>query len=561
MLTVSGRKIEVDTRTLKAVMDGGLITSLVRKSDGRQLINVRAGQSPPLQLVYTTGEVVDLGCADGDRITCLRHNDYQAEVRVESWYGDGVITVSEDRETGDLIVEPAGYASRPGLRSCRWTMAGIDDGLELVAPFWQGVRLSLVDPLIRNTFWNWPQSWEAGLAILQGAEGGLWVHCRDDRYRFKNLQVGTADDSQRLGFETEAYGPLDDNLAAGGLPWRINVYEGDWQVPASIYRDWLAEAYGLDGVSRPGWVDELRLALSWCPCEPAILEALAARVEPGCVLLHVPNWRTDGYDQGYPRYEPSAEAKAFIRKGQAMGFRMMPHFNAIDMDPTHPAYHYIRDFQYRDAVSQRVQGWSWYEGASRPVPESNATRMRSRDKKTMVKVHAGLSMWRSILAENIRQAAAALSLDCVFLDVTMNTWNLRRCMVENVTSTEGMKRLIAHMGLIDGVAAVGGEGRNEIVMQDEAFAQVHLFKSSGPQNIEGLERTGRCPLCEFLFGRWCRSFGYSHLAGQTPEQCLRMQLHVDLGAIRTLTVQSAGEIATPNESVDRLLSEAGGKAM
>jgi hypothetical protein len=353
--------------------------------------------------------------------------------------------------------------------------------------------------------------------------------------------------------ETEAYGPLDSNLAAGGLAWRINVYTGDWQVPAGTYRDWLRRAYGLDKAARPDWVKDLRLAISWCPCEAGILDALAKRVDPKRVLLHVPNWRTDGYDENYPNYRASDAGRSFVGKAKSMGFRAMPHCNANDMDPTNPAYAYVRDFQYRDAVSKRVQGWSWINNSAQPVPESNAARARHRSEKVMVKVHPGLAMWRSILAENVQAAVKDLSLDTVFLDVSMNTWNLINCMVDSMTPTEGMKRLIAHIGSIEGVAAVGGEGRNEIVMQGESFAQVHLFKSSGHANLAGLERTGRTALCEFLFGDWCRSFGYSWLNGDSAESRLRMQLHVDLGAIPTLTIQCAKEIGQPNDGVQGLL--------
>lgn len=558
MLSVTGRQITVDTCSLTAIIDGGLITSLVRKSDGRELIRCRADAMSPLHLAYTSGESVPLGGSPDDTVQCLRLSDSQAEVRLGSWHGDGVIAISEDRTSGDLLIQASAYASRPGLRACRWMLAGIEPELELIAPFWQGVRLPLEDPLVRDTFWRWPQQWEAGLAILHGKDGGLWVHCRDDRYRYKNLKVGTKDHPRCLGLETEAYGPLEPNLAAGGLTWRINVYGGDWQVPAHQYRQWLGRAYGLADRDHPEWVRDLRLAVSWCPTEPAVLDALASHIDPKRVLLHVPNWRTDGYDENYPNFQPSEAGKGFISKARSMGFRTMPHFNAIDMDPTHPAYAYVRDFQYRDAATKRIAGWSWVGGQALPPPESNAVRLRHRSEKVMVKVHPGLSMWRSILAENIQAAVATLSLDTVFLDVTMNTWNLANSFVENVTATEGIKRLIARIGQIDGIQVVGGEGRNEIVMQDEALAQVHLFRSSGHANADGLERTGRCALNEFLFGNWCRSFGYSWLGGATPEERLRMQLHVDLGAIPTLTIQSAKEISEPNEGIRTMLRLASG---
>ena len=38
LVTVEGNLLRVETRTLKAVLDRGLIISLVRKSDGRELV-------------------------------------------------------------------------------------------------------------------------------------------------------------------------------------------------------------------------------------------------------------------------------------------------------------------------------------------------------------------------------------------------------------------------------------------------------------------------------------------------------------------------------------------
>ena len=556
MLHVEGKRIRIETKTLQAVIEGGLITSLSSQADGKTYLSARRGAAAACALAFSDGQVLPLGTEPGDKVRHLRISDTRAEVRVEGWFGDAVIALAEDPASGDLLVEPGASTSRPGLRACRWALPGIAPDLELVAPFWQGVRLALDDPLIRGTDWNWPQSWEAGLAILQGRGGGLWVHCRDDRYRHKNLLVGPDGDDRRLDFETEASGPLDDNLSAGGLTWRINVHKGPWTKPAGIYRRWLDKAYALASAERPEWLADLRLALSWCPCQAGILTALARRIDPPKVLLHVPRWRTDPYDVNYPTFRADAAGKRVIRKAQAMGFRTMPHFNAIDMDPNHPAYAHVQDFQYRHACDGRVQGWVWDRGGPRPVPESNAARLRHRDKKTMVKVHPGLSIWRSILTENVRAAVDDLDLKIVFLDVTMNTWNLRRCLVESVTPTEGMKRLIADVGAIGGGLVVGGEGRNEIAMQGESVAQVHLFKSSGRDNIPGLERTGRAPLCEYLFGRWCRSFGYSNLDGATPESELRLKIHDGLGAIPTLTIHSAREIASPNPAVDRLLTTA-----
>jgi len=172
-----------------------------------------------------------------------------------------------------------------------------------------------------------------------------------------------------------------------------------------------------------------------------------------------------------------------------------------------------------------------------------------------VKVHPGLSMWRSILGENIGKAAAELSLDTVFIDVTLTTYNLHNSLVEGMTSTEGMHKLIDHVaGLARGLV-VGGEGLNETTMQGQSFAQAHLFRS-WQTNTEGLERTGGCPLNEFLFGRLCRTIGYSALSGRDEAEELRMRIHEEHGAIPTITVRSAAEILQPNRAVKRVLDRA-----
>jgi hypothetical protein len=553
MLKVDGNLLRVETRTLTATFERGILTALTRKSDGKPMVRATADGQAPLELIYTGSERVPLGSESGDTVTLLPIGARSAEFRVASWNGDGVIAIGEDPATGDLIVEPSGYASRPGLRACRWTLAGIDPALKLAAPFWQGVRLALADPIIHDQHFPWPFEWQAGLTILDGDanSGGFWVHCQDRQYRFKAVHVGTPDDAQGLSFDTESYGPLDLSLGSGSLPWRINVYEGDWQTPAAQYRDWLAQTY-TPATPRPDWLPDLRFAISWCPCDPGILDALAQRLDPQSVLLHIPNWRTDGYDQNYPTFVASEKGRAFIQQAQAMGFRTMPHMNSIDMDPTHPTYTCLRDFQYREVESKRLQGWTWADGRVKPLQESNAARLRHQDKNTMVKIHPGLATWRSILTEHVRAAVEDLALQLAFLDVTLCTWNLHNALVENMTPVEGMKWLIAKVaGIGDGVF-VGGEGRNEISMQEQAFSQVHLFRSSG-RSIDGLERTGGCPLNEFLFRRWSRSFGYTALSGRTEDELMRMRLHVSLGAMPTVTIRSAADIAQPNAAVDEMI--------
>jgi len=148
-------------------------------------------------------------------------------------------------------------------------------------------------------------------------------------------------------------------------------------------------------------------------------------------------------------------------------------------------------------------------------------------------------------------------VDGVFIDVTLCSHNLHNCLVENTTSTEGMKLLIDQIGQLDNGLAVGGEGLNEITMQGLSFAQAHLFHSHHA-TCEGLERAGGCPLNAFLFDGLCRTFGYSRLSGKTAEEVLRSRVHLALGAIPTITGPTAEEIRNPSSHVRELLERAHG---
>jgi Domain of unknown function (DUF6259) len=553
---VEGSRVLVETGTLVAVLDHGRLASLKARRTGEEFLG-GASEAVPLALVYSGGERVSVEAGAFGQAHARPLSTTRAEVVLAGWDGDGVIAVSGDPETGDLVVEPGAFSSRPGVRACRWTIGGIRPDLELVAPLFQGVRLPLDDALLRDSHWSWPQQWEAGLAILAGQASGFWAHARDDRYRYKSLHVGSGADRRALGFDAEAWGPIDDNRSAGGIAWRLNVFEGDWTGPASRYREWLWRAFSLEARERERreWMRDVAFAVSWCPGEPDVLDALAEWLPPGRVLLHFPDWRTLPYDEGYPTFEASDKAKAFLAKARGMGFRVLPHFNSVDMDPSHPLYARVRDFQYRDVESKRVLGWGWHEGRVIGVPESNGTRLLHRDKKVMVKVHPGLGLWRSVLGVAVQDAARALALDAVFLDVTLVSQNLHHGFVEGRTSTEGMLKLIDHVAGLGSGLVVGGEGRNEMTAQGLSVAQAHLFRS-WQENLDGVERTGRCALGELLFGGLCRTFGYSGLSGRNEKEELRMRLHEQLGAIPTVTIDGAAEIRRPNPAVRRLLEKA-----
>lgn len=554
MIRVEGKNVYVSTKTTDAVFTAGQLTSLIDKK-GTVYVD-SSGDGESVSAVYRFGETISMKNSRAGEIYVRRVSDSCAEIRYDAWDGNGVLTITEDKGTGDICVEPEVTSTRRGILAARYQLDGIAPDYRLVAPIYQGIDMELNEPLIKGRRWVWPKMWEAGLVILQNGSNGFWVHTEDSRYRCKALVTGCGKEGRGLAFDSEAYGPIDSSICAGGLVWRINVFEGDWKVPAMRYGEWLWKAYDLSAEEkkRSEWTKDIRMALSWCPTDAALLRELANRVEPQKILLHLPNWRKMKYDQGYPDFTPSDEFVKFMEYAAGLGFRCMPHANSIDMDPTMPEYSYVSDYKYRTIENGTLQGWGYEAGKVLGVPSSNKALAGNRARNVMIKVHPGLALWRALLAERIDAALEALGrrTDAVFIDVTLCSENIDNCLVDNTTPIEGMNRLIEHIQSIGDGLTVGGEGLNEITMQHLSFAQAHLFDSHSITS-KGLEKCGGCDLNEVLFGKLCRTIGYSNLGGKNEEQIMRERIHEEHGAIPTITVGSAEEISSPNAEVERIL--------
>ena len=164
---VEGLRVLVETATLAAVLDRGRLVSLRNRRTGEEFL-AGGSEESALALVYRAGERVPVEAGPFGQVAVRSLSATGAEVVVAGWDGDGVIAVPRTRRRATSWREPGAFSSRPGVRACRFTIGSIRPDLELVAPFFQGVRLPLDDALLRDSHWPWPMHWEAGLAILAG---------------------------------------------------------------------------------------------------------------------------------------------------------------------------------------------------------------------------------------------------------------------------------------------------------------------------------------------------------------------------------------------------------
>ncbi len=556
-IQVTGTTLVIKTARLSATFEGPDLIEL-RNPQGRLLAGAPGKRTPSITLGFTNGETTPLCVSPYSQVTVVKVGERVAHVHVADENGDACLRLLIDSQER-LVIEPSAHTIRHNLCSVTWRLPGIVSDLRLVAPFFQGCRQDLEHPLVAGKHWEWPHRWEAALAILQGASDGFSVAAYDSRHHPKALRVGTGESARSLGFETVLHGPAHDTVAVGSLQWVIDTHAGDWQVPAGVYRAWLHRQAGVEQLRalRPAWAGDIRLALQWSGNNLAVLDAVAKVIAPAKVLIHHSGWRSDPYDVNYPEYTAGPDGEAFIRKGRAMGFHVMPHFNFFAIDPNHPAFARLTDFVARQFGSQRLMAWRWKDGTCPAPPQGFGTLASLRDEKLMYYLHTGASAWRRLLAERIAAAAARHQLSAVFVDQTLCTWNLDNALIENLSMTEGMVALTQDLTELDGPPAVGGEGLNDMSMRYQTFAQAHLFESWHQSNPHFRE-LDPVPVGEFLFGDLCKTMAYTNIAGDTPESIWRLAVHERLGALPSLVVGKPEQVLQPNEAVRRVLDRANG---
>ncbi|MCL2813705.1 MAG: DUF6259 domain-containing protein [Oscillospiraceae bacterium] len=572
IFTLENNVLTVETSTQTATFENGIITSLTSKITKRKYIETTPSEAG----VYVTWSNGGAKRLDTGSVECHLLSEKRAEFVYHSWYGDGVTYISTDEETGDILIRPSATSGRPGVKGCAFSIKGIDKDLYALTPTCQGLKVKLDDPLYcgygtgdpinePGAVYEWPISWEIGLIIFESGgetKDGFWVHCRDDKYLPKQLVTGNAADPHRIALISEAFGPLDNNKSAGGLTWRINVYDGGWKVPAGIYREWLYKTYGLEKEKskRPAWLPDIKMAVSWADSNTDVLDAIAQKTDPNKVLIHMANWRDFKYDQNYPDYAPSAAAVKYIQHGAKLGFKIAPHMNAMEIDPSHPVYPMFSDFLMQHIDLKTVYGWGWDNGRYLGVPwtEYAKTDPRNRPYNIMTKIHTGLSMWHSELYKRVREVADSYPVAACFVDVTLCTYNLHNAIVEGRTSTEGIGDLIKMLGEIQGGLPIGGEGLNEITAQGLSFAQMHLYRS-GHHSIPELPRCGGdCAVNEFILGSLCKTIGYAGLSGRNEDEYMRLKIYDDHNTIPTIITNNPGDIIDPNPFIKGVFERANG---
>lgn len=552
MIRKTDNGLIVETSTTIVAFEQDCLVSVRSALTGEEFLARNTGKKRAgFSLLHQNGKSAPLGMHPlASKVHFNLLTERIAELVLNDWECDVSARIAIDEATGDVLVEPSAWTMQGGVAGVGWNVNGIRADLQVVGPFQQGVRLPLDHPHIQGKFAVWPSDWEAGFLVFDGGGSGFSVQAWDTHFLYKAVCIGAEGDLRTVQFASLAPGPLEGNRCAGNLCWRIAAYQGDWSAPVKRYRDWYWQAFRLEQAAalRPDWLDEIKLAVSWCPTEPRLLDALAQRVEPKSVFLHVPQWRKYQYDQDYPAFEPDERGRAFILRARALGFHTAPHANACQMNPDHPFFFEARDFCTRSPMDLRWGGWSWLPvdgwGSFGP-PQSYSQMPANKEWNILVNVHLAWSPWRRQLTRQVAALIEQLKLDCIFVDVSQLIHNSDNAHLEGLSYAEGSLKLIRELSELGRGFCVSGEGRNEISTQYLSVVQFHLYKFAHVMAIDGADVSwvmeGTLPVNEVLFKGLARGIGYNY--GKGANRRAMIDATLKQGTIPTLIFDTSDPVA------------------
>lgn len=439
-----------------------------------------------------------------------------------------------DPASGDLVITQQARSPQKGVWGVEWSLENVPLDLGLVTPCRSGVRLDRRTPGTVHVL-DYPISWEAQLVIVEGEGRGFYVWAEDAEGRYKRLTVQRRREGWRLSFATVNYAPFDDHTACESVRWRLNVYEGDWRVPARRYRDWADEHLRPTPIEdqRPGWVKDIRCCVIMGMHIPTI-EALAGRLDPSQTLLYIPSWRKAGYDRDYPVYdEVLPELEPFLERAHELGYRVMLHVNYFGCDPLNPLYERFEPLQVRSPWGNHDKQWWLWERAD-PIIK-------------FAYINPASKQWRGLFVERMDKLCRDYAVDALHLDQTLCIYNDHNGLIDGQSMLQG--NIALHRELREALpdVALSGEGLNEVTYRHEAFAQRHAW---GVNHTEGTWSRAPLklahPICSYLFRPYTIIYGYLGVAPPTSGQLYAAwnEAYQHWGVIPTLK-PSLGEIADP----------------
>ena len=402
------------------------------------------------------------------------HSDYRTNKTVR-------LRIAIDPQTQDLVIHQTGTSAIGGIVGIMWGCGYLNSQqVDVILPAHCGEIIDAATEFSERNFW-YPERWEAQLAILQGEEGGFFVRSTDTTFRFKEVRYRRSAEHFGISFRTDNFAPFGEKTEIASATWRLNTYRGDWQVPASIYRDWMEAVF--QPTQPPAWVKDLEVVI-YLNLDSEVLPRLAEYVNPSRTLIYLLGWQKPTPDGStrIPDYIPAPDFGAFLEVAHSYGFRVMPYANPVSCAPNHPLYPEVEQFHLRHPFKGDKLGYRWDDPS---YPHSTAY------------INPASSTWRKYVVGQLKEVYETYPIDGFHLDINTLFRNDPNGLVEGLTFPEG--NILMHQELREAMPGIvlGGENVHEGTFFNTNLAQRWSRHNKQPH-----------PISSFLFSPWTIPYGF-----------------------------------------------------
>ena len=339
-----------------------------------------------------------------------------------------------DPETDDLLIRQKGYCSIGFIYRIAWGFGNLSPSLDVIIPRDGGQIL-----VEQRNYPNYnSQGWETPLVIVQGQNGGVFVHGDPTKYDYNTLRYETDAEGKSLGFWTDAQAPFDNVKEIESSTWSLNTYQGDWEVSAQIYRDRMPEK-SFD----PAWVDDINVVIIHSKVEVSMLEPLSRQVDPSQTLIYMHGWRHGGHDKDLPDYGPDQvlpDFAKFVEEAHRYGFKIMVHVNMLGVSLHHPLYAEFEKYHIRIDSDQRT-GWAWEE-----IGAENRHAF----------INTASTAYRRMFVNTLQNLRQRYNIDAFHFDINL-TFNDHNGRIDGLSMIEGNIRLYQEVKKAMPGIVLGGE--------------------------------------------------------------------------------------------------------
>jgi hypothetical protein len=533
-IAIDGDKLTVMTANLTAYFKGADLVRLHNRLTQEEYIHTTVRKPLLLDMgmlkptgkgFFTAGWQQGRGLGANPDAAQIQYNDLTRSI----W-----MNVVVDPKTQDITVTLWGTANREGVTGLTWGLQGLDlTSGRLIIPV-KGGRYVDSKSEFDSLSLAYPTDWEAQMLVWEGKGGGFVIYTRDERVRYKRLNIKRIGSYADVGLETQSEAPWDRTGSVPQLEWRINTFKGDWRVPAAGYRN-LMNFYRppVPAAGGRAWAKDIRTVttIRGDKFDPALLNALAKQLDPKKTLLYLPDWRRDGFNVNYPNYEWVESLPGYVERAHSLGFHVMLHVDLSGVSPSNPDYSRVRPFQVKDPRTGKPLGNHW-DG-----PETDPQRFAY--------INPAVKYYRDLFLLRIRGVMSEVQPDALQLGDSGAMWNDGNGPLDNKNYAEGSVTLHRALLTVYPDLVLGGENVNELTLPYSWFSQ-----RSGHDTLQPH------PVSAFLFGDHVLS--YASLEQPNPDQSPAefrdyFSAYESQGVYPTPVLSSAADIGPDRPGMNRLM--------